>query len=76
MVYCLYSVCLGLFAFPLDVFGRLCSLIVALPKHFLHYYYVNILWYSILYAHINTKTASFAQLSTIDGCPKVHALYI
>ena len=29
---------IGLFAFPLGVIGRLCSVIVALPRHLLHYF--------------------------------------
>ena len=37
----LYTVCHGLFALPLDVIGRLWSVILALPGNFLYYYYCS-----------------------------------
>ena len=33
----MYTVFLGLFAYPFGVFGRLCSVIVALPWYLLYY---------------------------------------
>ena len=35
----LFTVCLGVFALPLGVIGRLCSVIVLLPGYLLHYYF-------------------------------------
>ena len=34
----MYTVCLGLFALPLGVTGRLCSVFEALPGHLIHFF--------------------------------------
>ena len=67
-VYGTCTVCLGLFPLPLGVFGRLCSLIVALPCH-LYYSQYTVITLSIsitkihLFKYIETFTCKKWKLS-------------
>ena len=60
------GLCLDLFAFVFGVIGRLCSVIVALPGHFLFYSILVVFFLSLRYGPSYSHTAHYCIRLTIS----------